>query len=351
MLDKRVTDACHRIEELWNETEGKCYVSFSGGKDSTVLLALIKMCQELYTVGDIPAVFSNTGIELGVTVDFVRWVKDNYYPNVQIIRPEVSFDWVLKNKGKPLVSKMKSDKLHQWHYGTRSQSLTRTMLEGKSVKGNASHTGYIANKDIHMLSDEFPIISSSSCCKYLKKKPFEKYEKGNSIRGAIVGIRALEGGARSLKSEERARSGSKICTYSNRGIIFKAPLIDWADQDLDEYIEKYNVPLSDAYIKYGFYRTGCMGCPYAKSLPEGLEYLYFHEPNRYKASMYWLKDVYIAQNVVLPFDESYERERERMWLEVYEPMRQEMLRKYRPNSRLIKDGEQMNIFEILGEEQ
>lgn len=45
------------------------------------------------------------------------------------------------------------------------------------------------------------------------------------------------------------------------------------------------------------------------------------------------------------------RERERMWTEVYEPMRQEMLRKYRPNSRLIKDGEQMNIFEILGEEQ
>lgn len=45
-LDKRVTDACHRIEELYYETDGKCYVSFSGGKDSTVLLALIKMCED-----------------------------------------------------------------------------------------------------------------------------------------------------------------------------------------------------------------------------------------------------------------------------------------------------------------
>lgn len=38
--------------------------------------------------------------------------------------------------------------------------------------------------------------------------------------------------------------------------------------------------------------------------------MYDNEPNRYKATMYWLKDVYIAQNLSLPFDEAYERERE-----------------------------------------
>ena len=43
-LEKKITDAMHRIEELYHETDGKCYVSFSGGKDSTVILALIKMC-------------------------------------------------------------------------------------------------------------------------------------------------------------------------------------------------------------------------------------------------------------------------------------------------------------------
>lgn len=65
--------------------------------------------------------------------------------------------------------------------------------------------------------------------------------------------------------------------------------------------------------------------------------------------MHWLKDVYIAQNVILPFDEAYERERKRAWRELYEPMRQEMLRKYRPNSRLIKEDEQMTIFDYLDE--
>ena len=80
-LDEKVTQACHRIEELYNDTDGHCYVSFSGGKDSTVILALIKMCEEVYTIppNAIPAVFVNTGIELGVTVDFVKWVKENYY--------------------------------------------------------------------------------------------------------------------------------------------------------------------------------------------------------------------------------------------------------------------------------
>ena len=65
--------------------------------------------------------------------------------------------------------------------------------------------------------------------------------------------------------------------------------------------------------------------------------------------MHWLKDVYIAQNVVLPFDTAYEREREREWHLRYEPMRQEMLRKYRPNSRLLKDAEQLNIFDDMEE--
>ena len=59
-----------------------------------------------------------------------------------------------------------------------------------------------------------------------------------------------------------------------------------------------------------------MACPFARDVDNDLKYLYFHEPNRYKASMFWLKDVYIAQNVVLPFDEDYERERERMAVEI-----------------------------------
>lgn len=351
-LDKHITDACHRIEELYHETNGKCYISFSGGKDSTVLLALVKMCEEIYTIppNAIPAVFSNTGIELGVTYDFVRWVKENYYENVQIIHPVKPFGWVMEHEGKPLKSKMKSKDLHQYHCGKRSELLLLLLLLGKCGTGKMSAKHKIADRDMHMMHDDFPIIPSQKCCYWMKKKPFEKYSKENGMLGNIQGVRLAEGGARESAANVRLRSGGKLCTWVKGGIIQKAPIIDWSEDNVNEFIEKYHVPLSEAYTKYGFKRTGCMACPYAREVDNDLEYLYYHEPNRYKASMFWLKDVYIAQDVRLPFDDSYERERERMWLEVYEPMRQEMLRKYRPNSRLIKDGDQMTIFDCMDED-
>ena len=313
-LDRRVTDACHRIEELYYETDGKCYVSFSGGKDSTVLLALIKMCEDIYTipVGGIPAVFSNTGIELGVTVDFVKWVRDNWYSNVQIIRPEVSFDWVLKSKGKPIKSKLKSEYIGRWQNGHRSESVWRNLIEGKTRSGKATWKLKLYDKDIHMVSDNFPIRISNNCCEYLKKKPFKEYTRESGMRGSASGIRLDEGGARELNIRTRVnKDSSKICTNIKKdGFIQKVPIVDWEDEDVELFIERYHVPLSKAYTEYGFRRTGCMGCPFSRNIVNDLKYLHDYEPNRYKASMHWLKDVYIAQNVILPFDEAYERERE-----------------------------------------
>ena len=349
MLEDKVRDACHRIEELYHETNGKCYVSFSGGKDSTVLLALIKLCEEVYTIppNAIPAVFSNTGIELGITYDFVKRVKAEYYPNVQIIHPIKPFAWVMEHEGKPIKSKMKSKDLHQYHCGKRTDLLL--LLLGMSGTGKLSAKHKLGDRDMHLMHDGFPIIPSNKCCDWMKKKPFEKYAKENGMLGNMQGVRLAEGGARESAANVRLRTGGKLCTWVKGGIIQKAPIIDWTDDDVEEFIEKYNVPLSDAYTKYGFKRTGCMACPYAREVDKDLEYLYFHEPNRYKASMFWLKDVYIAQDVRLPFDSNYERERERTWHEVYEPMRQEMLRKYRPDSRLLKEGEQATIFDYLDE--
>ena len=346
-LDDRIRDACHRIEELYYETHGKCYVSFSGGKDSTILLALIKMCEDIYTIPEnaIPAVFSNTGIELGITYDFVKRVKKEYYPNVVVIHPVKPFSWVIEHEGKPLKSKMKSKDLHQYHYGKRSELLLLLLLLGQCGTGKLSAKHRLGDKDLHMVHEDFPIKPSNKCCDWMKKKPFEKYAKENGMLGNMQGIRLSEGGARESAANVRLRSGGKLCTWVKGGIIQKAPIIDWSDADVEEFIEKYNVPLSDAYTKHNFTRTGCMACPFAKDVDNDLKYLYYYEPNRYKASMHWLKDVYIAENVVLPFDESYEREREREWRLRYEPMRQEMLRKYRPNSRLLKDGEQLSLFD------
>ena len=347
MIEEKVIKAIHRIEELYFETEGKCYISFSGGKDSTVILALVKMSIDTLVLPPegIKAVFSNTGIELQATVDFVRWCKENWYKNIEIIKPEKSFSWVLNNKGKPMLSKLKSNTLHRWHIRNRTESTFSLLIDGKSTVGNPMNKCKIADKDMHILHDDFKIVASEKCCDFLKKKPFKKYEKENEIKGAITGIRISEGGARAYRYGT-LKNSDKPCTYTRGNVMYKMPIIDWDDNDIEMFIEKYNVPLSKAYTDYNLKRTGCMGCPFSRNIDNDLQYLFFNEPNKYKASMFFLKDVYIAQNVKLPFDAQYERERKRTWLEKYEPMRQEMLRKYRPKSRLIKNVDQMTIDDL-----
>ena len=330
-LSLKVSEAMHRIESLYNETNGKCYLSFSGGKDSTIILALIKMCEDIYTIpkNAIKAVFVNTRIELDATEEFVHWCKENWYENIEIICPEKSFSEVLSQHGKPIKSKMKSECLER--YQKRYNETSRKMLLG--VSDSLYNKVLLANKDLHLMHDDFKIDISNKCCDFLKKKPIRKYCKQNEMTGYYLGIRLCEGGARELNAKQRLKSGGKLCTGTRRGIIVKMPIIDWTDEDVQEFIEYYNIPLSRAYTEYGMRRTGCIGCPFSIKLKDDLEILYKYEPNKYKACMFWLKDVYIAQNVSLEFDDEYEKERRDKWLSDggYFDMRREMLEKYRPD--------------------
>lgn len=321
-----ITKAMERIEELYHETNGKCYISFSGGKDSTVLLALIKMCVDIYTLpkDGIKAIFCNTGVELGATVDFVNWCKKEWYPNIEIIRPEKPFAWVIKNVGKPMKSKMKSQMLY------RSQTYQNPKPYIDLLVGSKYQKTKIANKDMHLLHPDFDIKTSDKCCDVLKKKPFAKYNKEHDIKGYILGERVGEGGARELATYKRVMNGGKLCTKTKGKYIIKLPIIDWTNEQVDNFIEEYKVPLSKAYTEQGYERTGCFLCPFSLQIADNLKKLYEYEPNRYKASMVWLKDVYIAQNIKLPFDEVYEKQRIEKWEKDYSKMRYEMMKKYRP---------------------
>lgn len=96
-LDLKIELTKQRIRE-WVEcygVNGVC-VSFSGGKDSTVLLDIAR---SMYG-NDLAAVFSDTGLEYPELRRFVR-----QFENVDIIRPEQSFVEVISHYGYPVVSK------------------------------------------------------------------------------------------------------------------------------------------------------------------------------------------------------------------------------------------------------
>ena len=89
----RVTQA--KILEWHHHYGGKVAVSFSGGKDSTVLLDLARRA-----FPDLPAVFVDTGLEYPEIREFVKTV-----PNVTWLRPEMPFSKVISEYGYPVVSK------------------------------------------------------------------------------------------------------------------------------------------------------------------------------------------------------------------------------------------------------
>ena len=107
-----------RIREWVSEfgTDG-VYVSFSGGKDSTVLLHIVR---GLYP--DVPAVFCDTGLEYPEIRQFVKT-----FDNVVWLEPKKNFFQVCEEYGFPLISKEVSECV----YGARKY-LT-SILEQESL--------------------------------------------------------------------------------------------------------------------------------------------------------------------------------------------------------------------------
>lgn len=106
-LEAKIRMTKYRIREWYEYWEGQVYISFSGGKDSTVLKHLI---DSIYS--DVPAIFVNTGLEYPEIQKFVKEVKSGKYDcfnsNIEILKPEKRFDEVIKEHGYPVISKENS---------------------------------------------------------------------------------------------------------------------------------------------------------------------------------------------------------------------------------------------------
>ena len=164
-------------------------------------------------------------------------------------------------------SKMKAKDLHQWHCGERSEAILLLLLLGLSSTGKFSHKHVLADKDMHLLHDDMNIVPSNKCCDWMKKKPFEKYAKEAGMKGCIQGIRMAEEGARDSAVKTRLFHGGKLCTWVKKGVIQKAPIIDWTDEDVWEFLNAEGCKSNPLY-ECGWKRVGCIGCPMASKARE-----------------------------------------------------------------------------------
>ena len=116
-LEAKIKFTNKRIREFYEKLEGDVCISFSGGKDSTVLLHLVR---SIYP--HVKAVFVNTGLEWPEVIQFVRETE-----NVEIIRPEMTFKQVLDTYGYPVTSKKIASMISTLQNPTKGNKIIRNL--------------------------------------------------------------------------------------------------------------------------------------------------------------------------------------------------------------------------------
>lgn len=266
-LSQKIDHAVGTVEAFLSRTGKTPYVSFSGGKDSTALLDLVRR----FVDPNIKAVFCNTGNEYPEIVRFVRSTE-----NVQIITPGVTVRAVLSKYGFPLISKEQARGIRDAKT-TKSEKLLSIRLHGTDPK-RGYKSGKIADRWQFLIKKPFMI--SEKCCECLKKRPFRKYEKETG-EVPILGVMASES---DLRKQQYIRRGG--CNSFNENHIASYPISIWNDLDIWKYLRKFNVPYCELYDK-GHTRTGCMFCGFGAHLEKvsRFELLYDLHPKAYKVFM------------------------------------------------------------------
>ena len=236
------------------DLENNAYLSFSGGKDSTVLHYLL----DLALPGNkIPRLFINTGIEYEYIVDFVKKLeqKDS---RIQIVNSNVNIKKMLEIEGYPFKSKEHSLKLGEWQKG----SIAKSNIYYKEMSGKSRYA--CPKKLLYQYERNFKLRLSDKCCYRLKKDIFHKWEKENKKHILMTGMLAEEGG-------QRANLINCIITKKDKVVKFHPLLV--CSTDFENYfIEKYDIELCNLYYPpFNFKRTGCKGCPYSLDLQEQLD--------------------------------------------------------------------------------
>lgn len=251
------------IDQFLSRIEGKAFVSFSGGKDSSVLLDLCRLINP-----DIKAVFFNTGMEFPDIVRHIRELKGNGY-NIQIVNPKLKPNEIWEKYGFPLVSKEQAHKLYYMKNYPESKT-ARVAFSNNSLHNVSLCWRFLANENFDC---------NSKCCDVLKKKPSHEFQKATGLY-PIIGTMASES---LLRKEQYLLRGG--CNSFEENRIFSTPLAIWNDADVWEYIKDRNLKIADIYNK-GVRRTGCVCCGFGAHLEKGrFDALYKLYPKLYNHIM------------------------------------------------------------------
>lgn len=272
--------------------DGKAYVSFSGGKDSSVLADIAaQVCKQ--NGFELVLWFCDTGLEFPEIKKhvkyFAQWLKEKYdidvklvidYPKEKKTDKRISFKDVVLENGYPIVSKEVAKCVQEARIGLEKYNGTKYVsriqrLNGEFLDKDGNKSKYNMKKWKFLLDAPFKI--SDKCCEVMKKKPAARFKKESKLF-PIIGVMAEESG---LRRQQWMKHG---CNYDDGRNPASKPMSIWTAQDVLQYIYNYNIPIASVYgdviIENGQFkttkadRTGCVFC--------GFGCVYEKEPNRFQ---------------------------------------------------------------------
>lgn len=268
-LDDKIELSKKIIKEFYDNADSdKIYIACSFGKDSVVLVDLVR---NIYP--NIPIVYINTGVEQPSVLSLSK-----QYDNVFELKPKKSMEDVIEEFGYILpFGKDKTSTLEYVRknlYEGKFNTLRVRRLRGDMGENSMyDHSKYLP----HLLA---PFKISQKCCYWLKEQPLNAFTSKNGFKYQFNGMTA----------EESLIRENSIVKYGFNLEFDCRPLAHWKVHDILEYILKYDLPLAECYgdivkdsngeyVTSKFYRTGCTCCPVGSHLdsPNQFQLLYKYD--------------------------------------------------------------------------
>lgn len=268
-------DRIQKIKQIIKKYgEENFYISYSGGKDSNVVSALVDLA---LPHNQIPRVYCDTGIELTAVRNFVKKKRETD-SRIEIVKPEQNIKKMLEEEGYPFKSKEHSYRVYRYQ---REGELNKDMLRYLSM-GSFGCPKVLKYQFEN--PESIPFKVSDKCCDRLKKDPLHKWQRERERPYGILGLMASELGRRSRAQCVVIKSG-KLKNFQPLAAVSK----EWEDW----FIDKYNIELPVVYYPpYNLDRTGCVGCPFKVYLQKELDmYSELMPVERQRAEAIW-KPVY-----------------------------------------------------------
>lgn len=276
-------------------------VSVSGGSDSDVVIDMIQRVRE--PGKQIRFVYFDTGLEYQATKDHLDYLEQKYGITIERVKAKIPIPLCVKKHGQPFLSKYVSEqlsRLQMYNFGWEDFSTEAEMEEAypDMPKTACKFWTDAHSKDQRSMFDisyhrdlkEFIIKNppwfpiSNKCCTYSKKAVAHKFREEAGADLEIIGVRKAEGGIRA--------ANYKTCFDQGETMDRFRPVFWLSDADKKEYEKTFEIRHSDCYEKWGFTRTGCVGCPYNLKILKELEAVEQYEPKMAKACKNIFKDAY-----------------------------------------------------------